>query len=422
MRLLALLCAFASLSACGSESSSVATPDTSSDADAGAPDAAAEAEVPEAAPPFDYCEPDTPPDAACFASKRDPSSEEIALARAIADKVLEDRPAAEQKWDWGEAVMMQGIAALWRVTGDAAYIDYLKAWMDAWIDKGFAIQTSDTCAPAALAVILYEETGDERYRTVVEDALYYLDEVALRTAEGGLNHLGVVDALGITLWVDSLFMFGNVLLRWYELEGDAAAIDELAAQFRIFGDVLQDDPGPGFYFHAYQWAGEQDPGIYWARGNAWVTAAGYDFLRVLENAGREDAEVRADLERQVAAVRDTQDAASGLWWTVLNRPGETYLETSASALFAFGLVRGWRYGLLPESDLDVARAALAGVRDKIVADEAGRPEITGISGPTTAGDFANYAAVSVASDISYGVGAVLLMLTELSGLPEPSQP
>lgn len=367
--------------------------------------------------PFDQCEPGVAPDAACFAERRAPDSADMALARAIADKVLEDHDPAEQLWDWGESVLMQGLLAVHRVTGDARYLDHARAWIDAHVDAGYSIRTSDTCAPAAVAAALYGETGDARYRAVVEDALDYLFERALRTEAGAINHLGDLEALGVTVWVDSLFMFGNVLLRWHELTGDAAALAELAEQLRLFGDLLQDDPGPGFYFHARPWLLPQDEGVYWARGNAWVTASGYDYLRVLVNAGRDDAEVRGDLERQVAAVVAAQDEESGLWWSVINRPGEIYLETSASALFAYGLARAWRYGLAPDATLDVVRAARAGVIAMIGEDAAGRPVIEGISGPTTAGDFDNYAGVPLTPDISYGVGAVLLMLTEVSGLP-----
>jgi len=175
-------------------------------------------------------------------------------------------------------------------------------------------------------------------------ALHYLYEVAYRTAEGGISHLGTFDLLGVTLWVDSLFMFGNVLTKWGEHMNDTKALKEYLFQFDVFTSVLQE--GMGFYKHAYQSTFEQDDNVYWGRGNGWITAAAYDHLRVRLNRGERADSMCIAIKRQVDAILKTQDQATGLWWTILNRPGETYLETSVSALFAYGMARGFRYGYL----------------------------------------------------------------------------
>jgi unsaturated rhamnogalacturonyl hydrolase len=100
----------------------------------------------------------------------------------------------------------------------------------------------------------------------------------------------------------------------------------------------------------------------------------------------------------------------------MNRPGEIYLETSASALFSYGIARAYRYGLVGEEELDAARRALDGIRAAIVEDDQGRPVVTGISGPTDVGTYESYAEVPLQEDISYGVGATILALVEMSGL------
>jgi unsaturated rhamnogalacturonyl hydrolase len=60
--------------------------------------------------------------------------------------------------------------------------------------------------------------------------------------------------------------------------------------------------------------------------------------------------------------------------------------------------------------------AMQGVRSMVVQDAEGRPMVTGVSGPTTVGQFKDYAAVELGDDISYGVGAVILALIETSKL------
>lgn len=367
------------------------------------------------AAPFDWCDPKTPPDALCHAQKRNPQSESIALALEIARAQIERHPVTELKWNWEEAVLMVAMAELYDVTGQADLLAYYRAWMDRHIDEGFVMGSSDTCAPAAVAVALYRQTGDPdgRYRPVVDQALHYLYEVSLRTEEGGISHLGTLDIR--TLWVDSLFMFGGVLFGWGEASGDTNALNEYGFQFDLFSELLQDETG--FYVHAYNWIMKQTPGVYWGRGNGWVAVAGSMYYRILLNRGEQRPTLAKALTALLAAARAAQDPETGLWWTIMTRPGEIYLETSAAALFAFGMARSWRYGLIGDDYLPSIDLAMKGVVSRIVTGEDGLPVVTGISGPTSADKYEEYARVPLEDDLAYGVGATLLALIETSGLP-----
>lgn len=248
----------------------------------------------------------------------------------------------------------------------------------------------------------------------MDDALDYLYVRSRRSPEGGLSHFGTVDALGVQLWADSLFMFGNVLHLYAEYAGDDDALDAWAEQFAIFSALMQDEAG--FFRHAEYTFYEQDDDVYWARANGWILGAAYDHLRIRRNRGEAAEDVWPGTAALTGAVLGSQ-GATGLWHTVINRGDETYLETSASALFAWGLARGWRYGWLDDDVLPVIALAMDGVRSTIVEDDSGMPVVTGISVPTSVGDFDYYAGLPVDDDISYGVGAVLLALIETSGLP-----
>ena len=370
--------------------------------------------TPAASTPFDWCGAGAPSDDACFAAKRDPASANVALALAIAQRQATVNPKADLSWSWGGAVQFGSFVDLHRVTGNAAPLAYAQKWLDLNLAAGYAITSSDTSAPVGVAVPFWQATGDAKYKKPIEDFLTYIDHQALRTPEGGLNHLGTTDALGVALWVDSLFMFGQPLVRLTLATGDPAPLNEMGKQVGIFIDKLQD--ASGFFHHATENYLAQDPDVFWGRGNGWVVWALADYLRARQLRGETDAKAEAALRKLVAAVVARQDPASGLWWTVLNRPGETYLETSASALFAAGMARGWRIGVLGDEVLPVVAKAMAGVKLKIVTGANG-PVVTGVSGPTNVGTFATYKSVKVEDDLPYGIGAVVFALIETSGLP-----
>jgi unsaturated rhamnogalacturonyl hydrolase len=348
--------------------------------------------------------------------ERDPGSENVALAGSIAARFMRDHQPASLLWGWEDGVLMASLVDLHRVNADPALPEFYGGWIDYWIGVGYRhlINSSDRCPPAVTALALYQESCGSGYRGVVTDTLSYLYDAALRTADGGINHLGTSDLFGVSLWLDSLFMFGTVLTRWGAHSGESRPLDEFHDQFLIFASHLQDTGG--LMMHAHDWPlASQDEGIFWARGNAWVTAATYEYLNVRKSRGETDPEVEAAIRRQVDALLPLQDDDSGLWWTVLNRPGDTYTETSAAALFALGLARGYRGGFLDDSVLPAIEAAVAGIRARVVDDGIG-PVVTGISGPTMVGDYDYYASVEQQDDLPYGVGAVILALVESSGL------
>ena len=365
---------------------------------------------------FDYCEPSIPP-AECYAERRDPDSDQVMLATDIARRYMNEHPPEMELWDWTSGVLMFALTELYRVTGDTEVRRYYEAYLDHHIDVGYDLFWSDSCPPALTALALLREEDNPDYRQVVEDVLNYLQTVP-RTADGGINHLGpdLAEAPWLAIWIDSLFMFGMVLNRHGEAAEDAAALALMSEQLGIFSDVLQDEAG--LFVHADSWATPFDTDIYWGRGNGWVTASLADYLRIrfLRNERDEDADRM--FRNQVASVIATQDTETGLWWTVLNRPGEgdNYQETSAAALFAYGIARAYRYDILGDEELAVAKDAVEAVKGAVDTDELDRPFVTNISVGTNPETFEGYVSVAVEDDVSYGVGAVILALIETSGL------
>ncbi len=340
------------------------------------------------------------------------AGENITLARDIADKWISGHSPETLAWSWDPAVLMLSLTKLYDATGDSAYFDYYKQWIDYYIDKGYFLMMSDQVIPSAMAADLYRRTCDEKYKDVIDDIYIYLTEDAPRTVEGGISHLGTIAPDSPQLWIDSLFMFGMPMLNAYSATGDKKYIDLIEEQIIIFSDILQDSD-TGLFRHA--WINQQlvpEEPVFWARGNGWVLTVLTELLSAVRGSNIDSESINKIYTPLLAGVVSAQDQNTSLWWTVLNRPGETYLETSGSALFVYSILKGINENLIESGlYLHYADKGIEGIKKKIIYG-GGLPIVTDISKGTSPGGFDNYNSVELANDIPYGIGSVILSLVE----------
>lgn len=84
------------------------------------------------------------------------------------------------------------------------------------------------------------------------------------------------------------------------------------------------------------------------RGNCWITVAIPDFIELLQLPSTDGLRMFlvSTLVAQIDALVKYQDPESGLWHTILDDP-TSYLEASASAGFAYGILKSLRLRLIP---------------------------------------------------------------------------
>jgi len=334
----------------------------------------------------------------------------LGLARQAADNWIRTVRPEQNDWSWGDGELMFAMSNLAERTGDGRYWDYMASWMDHHLRAGYCVAYSDSCPPAIAAARLLGRTGDPRYREVLERVWHYLENVADRTRDGGLNHMGFIS--GSQLWVDSLFMFGIPMNEMFRLDGDPTYHLELVDQIRIFSNHLK-DPGTGLFRHMYDdrtGAVLPESALFWARGNAWVFVTLVELLGTLPSEHAARGDLLSSLETLAASVAGFQDG-SGLWHTLLNDP-TTYLETSASALYAYGFHKGARLGLLPASYGETAALAMDGLHARLFRDCSGGLIVSGTSHGTSPGERDYYASVTTGDQVPYGVGAFVLAAVE----------
>ena len=129
------------------------------------------------------------------------------------------------------------------------------------------------------------------------------------------------------------------------------------------------------------------------------------------------------LKQTIEDVHKFQDPESGMFWQVMDHPGEqgNYLETSGTALFAYAVLKGVRLGLLPPRMTAWAEKAFYGTCDKYLSKNPdgslqldGICLVAGLGGKDHRdGSLAYYYSEPVVCNDAKGVGPLVLAYTEM---------
>lgn len=212
-----------------------------------------------------------------------------------------------------------------------------------------------------------------------------------------------------SLWADDLYMSVPALAQMGALTGERAWFDDAVRQVLQFHAHLF-DPQVGLYAHGRHVNQPLNPEFYWARANGWAMLASVELLDVLpeDHPGRE--KVLDNLRAHVRAVAKLQSGKSGLWHQMLDKP-DSYLETSASAIFVYSIARAINRGwIAPVSYGSVAQAGWMGLTTRV--NDRGQVEGTCV-GTTLASDHVYYYNRPQSPWATHGYGPVLLAGAEM---------
>lgn len=336
---------------------------------------------------------------------------------------------AEQRWDpeqmgfdWQQTVLSYGMHHLSVGSGDDHWAGFYETWLDValaerWGDPDAPPHfiSSDSLSPSILAATALAADAAAPYGPIVATADAYLATVP-RSDAGAVVHWGPDHPLlggDPEAWVDSMFMVGVYMLQRFAQTGDDAWLEAWAEQYLAFVEHCR-DPDDHMYRHAWNFGDEVNippEAVYWARGNAWVLVSAAEAVRLAGADHPALADVLPRYEEHAAALAALQD--DGMWHTVVNSPEgddyRNYLETSATALIAYGL------RLSAAGTPERIDAAVVALGTRLVQWEDGLLHIEGTSLPTNPGDYEYYVGVSQYDDQLTGVGATLMLLTAVHG-------
>ncbi len=146
-----------------------------------------------------------------------------------------------------------------------------------------------------------------------------------------------------TLWLDDLFMSVPALAQMGKKTGDSKYFDEAAKQLRLYSEKMF-NTNKGIYMHGKVANTDVYPQFHWARANGWAIMAIVELLDVMPLDHKDRSAVLDQFKRFAQGLVSYQ-SGSGFWHQLLDRY-DSYLETSATAIFTYSLARAINKGWL----------------------------------------------------------------------------
>ncbi|KAI1608533.1 glycosyl hydrolase [Exophiala viscosa] len=238
-----------------------------------------------------------------------------------------------------------------------------------------------------------------------------------RTTFGGMQHITYADQNHNQLWDDTLMMTVMPLAKIGKLLNRPHYVEEAKRQFLLHIQYLY-DPQTGLFFHGWQFDDSASGGVghnfaraRWARGNSWMTIAIPDFIELLDLPPNDGLRMYlvSVLQAQCQTLRALQ-TPEGTWRTLLDvsEAEGSYQEASATAGFAYGLLKAVRKRYIAKDYTNVAFQAVKAVLQRINQDG----ELMDVSFGTNMGrDLKHYLDIERTS-MPYGQAMAIMALVE----------
>ena len=311
-------------------------------------------------------------------------------------------------WEWTHGIGLYGMYHYYQQTGDEKTLAIIDDWFRQRLAEGTPTKNVNTVCPLLTLSYRYEETRNPALLPVLERWAEWVMYEMPRTEQGGLQHIVYNNENHQQLWDDTLMMSVLPLAKIGKLLNRPEYVEEASYQFLLHVQYLMDRE-TGLWFHGWNFDGRHNfARARWARGNSWLTIVIPEFVELMgwpeQHATRRF--LQQVLESQVAALRQWQHE-SGLWHTLLD-DRDSYLEASATAGFAYGILKAVRKRYLSRDYLPMAELAVKGVVNHINEDG----ELTQVSFGTAMGSDLDYYRQIPLTSMPYGQAMALLCLTE----------
>jgi unsaturated rhamnogalacturonyl hydrolase len=219
-----------------------------------------------------------------------------------------------------------------------------------------------------------------------------------------------------TLWLDDMYMGVPTIAQMGKLTGDKKYFDDAVKQVRQYTERMFNKE-KGVYMHGWVEGMETHPEFRWARANGWALLAMCELLDVLPENHEGRSFVLNQFKAHVKGLAAYQ-SGSGFWHQLLDRE-DSYLETSATAIYAYCIAHACNKGWLqPVTYAPMANLAWNAVATKV--NDKGQVEGTCV-GTGMAFDPAFYYHRPVNVFAAHGYGPVIMAGAEIYKLVEKNK-
>lgn len=284
-------------------------------------------------------------------------------------------------WEYSNTIILHGMEKVYNQVPTAAYLNYIQAYVDAYVNSSGVISASltslDRVHPGISCLFLYEQTGLTKYKTAattLRNLIVGASSTYSKTSNGILWHkLSGYDNISM---LDGMYMAHPFLAKYGSLFGDNAAIDTAVNQVLFMYNQLYDGT-----LHLIRHAWTSTPGSYtwanastgnssevWSRAMGWYVMALVDILKYVPAAHPKRANLLTALSNLAIGIKNYQDATTGLWYQVVDKGGSAgnYIETSGSGMFIYALKTAVDNGYISSTYLTTAQAGWTGLKNYFV--------------------------------------------------------
>ena len=317
------------------------------------------------------------------------------FSRPVKTAGIDNRNGEFNDWSYSMGVVLAAMLQVTEVTGDTSFQDYTFKNFDfifthlpyfkaqarefgpqnLGYGRMIEMRELDHCGAIGAALIKANvKKPDPRYQEGLDLASAHILTRQLRLSDGTLARSR---PMPVALWVDDAYMSIPFLAQMGKATGETTYFDDAAHQVigmsaRLF------NPSNGLFDHSWFANMEDDARFYWGRGDGWMMMAMAELLSVMPETHPDRGKVLEIFRRGARGAVETQ-GSTGLWHQLLDRT-DSYLETSASAMFTFAIARGVNRGWLPASYAPVAQTGWRALEQRVRPDG----QIEGICVGTTA--------------------------------------
>lgn len=290
-----------------------------------------------------------------------------------------------------QATFYRGVEFVYNKTQDSKYSSFLISQLDAvltsngsFVDWDYASHQLDNIRVGETLLFLYGATGNIRYKNAAD---FLRDQInqQKRTVSGGFWHKD--PNYPNQMWLDGLFMAEPFYAQYTSMfePDNATAWDDIVHQFDLI-EFHCPNQQTGLLYHGYDesfvavWANNvtgASPHV-WDRAVGWYFMALVDVLDWLPQSHPGHSRLLSYFTKLAVALKRNWDTQGG-WWLVMEAPypgmAGNYIESSGTAMFIYGFLKGMREGYLDKSSYyQIATRAYDAMVEKFM----GRNETTGM--------------------------------------------